>query len=125
MHNFPKLIIITAIALFGYRALASLITPEEYLNFNDSPKIVYLEDNGFMFPLASSAETVEQLLKENDIQLNPRDSLIPAKNELLFPGTHIAIQRSVKVTIKVDGKTIENILCKKISLLFLRKMTFM
>lgn len=104
---------LTVLTLFGYKAFASFITPEEYLNFNASPKTVYLEDNGLMYPMASSAGTVEELLRENNIQLNSHDSLVPSKNELLFPGTHIAIRRSVKVTIKADGKTIENYTLQK------------
>ena len=108
MRNILKLIIISLIALFGYKALASFITPPEYLDFNSSPKNVFLEDNGLSYTLNSPSETIDGFLKENNIQLASHDYLIPDKNEPLYPGTRIEIQRAIKIKIEVDGKTIEN-----------------
>lgn len=108
MRKLPKLIILFVITLSSYKALASFIVPDEYLNFNSSPKNVYLKDNGLSYTLNSSSETIDGFLRENNIQLASHDYIIPDKNEPLYPGTQIEIQRAIKIKIESDGKTIEN-----------------
>ena len=78
------------------------------LNFENSPKIISVNNNGLNFNLIAQANTVEDLLKEKNIALSEYDQIFPALDTRIFPGTNIQINRAVKIKIEVDGKEIES-----------------
>lgn len=76
------------------------------LNF-DSPKIITLNDNSLLFETKTKAQTISEFLEEKKIKLAEKDKLIPQKEEKIFSGSLITIQRAQKITILVDEKEIE------------------
>lgn len=100
------------IIFFGYKLFVFLKTPPRTLDFN-LEKIIMLNNNGFDFNTKTKANTVSEFLDEKKIILTDQDQIIPEKNERLLPKTKIEIQRAVKISIEVDGKTIENFTLKK------------
>lgn len=77
-------------------------------DFSQENKIVYFNDNGLFYKTSTQASTVEEFLKEKNINFKKEDVIIPMLEKQIYPGTHIEIQRAVKIKIEADGKTIEN-----------------
>lgn len=101
------LILFLAIVFFAsYKVFAFFSSPDYELNFNNSSKLITLNDNGFSFDARTSARTVADFLESNKIVLGEYDQIIPEKNAPLFPGTSIVIRRAVKIKIEVDGETV-------------------
>lgn len=73
----------------------------------DYKKTITLRDNGLVFESSTSANSISAFLKEKNIKLNEHDQIIPEINAKIFSGSKIKIQRSAKIKIEVDGKTIE------------------
>ncbi|MFA6047429.1 MAG: G5 domain-containing protein [Parcubacteria group bacterium] len=92
--------------IFGIKSIAFF--NNRRIGFDDTSKIIKLNDNGLNYQLSTNTNSVDDFLKEKNVSLNDRDQIIPEKNEKLFPGTNIAIRRASKIKIKVDGKTQEN-----------------
>jgi uncharacterized protein YabE (DUF348 family) len=74
----------------------------------DYSKIIVLHDNGLAFFASTKASTVSDFLITQNILLSEFDQVIPEKNSPLISGGNIFIRRAVKITIVVDGKTLEN-----------------
>jgi uncharacterized protein YabE (DUF348 family) len=109
---FLKFIFFTFIfllAFFFVKSKMRFLFPPRELNFEDCPnKKITLSDNGLIFTLTTRAETVDNLLMEQKIHLAEHDIIFPQKESPLFSGSFVEIERAQKITISVDGKTIEN-----------------
>ncbi len=101
-----KLIVFTLIIFTSWRFFFH--SQKRELLFSEQPKLVTLYDNGLEMKLKTSAQTVDNFLLEQKISLSPYDETLPDRSSQLFPGENIQIRRAVKITILVDGKTIEN-----------------
>lgn len=102
-----KKIFIILFFIAAFWMIYSFVSRPDYeLNFNNSPRLITLNDNGFSFETTASAATIEGFLKEKSIVLGEHDQIIPEKNAPLFPGTSLGIRRAVKIKIEADGKTI-------------------
>ncbi|MDD5397374.1 MAG: G5 domain-containing protein [Candidatus Moranbacteria bacterium] len=66
---------------------------------------VAITDNGLNFEVSSRAKTVGEFVDEQQISLNQNDAIFPDRNEKMFAGAHIIIQRAKKITVKEGGKT--------------------
>lgn len=102
MKKYFIILILTAVFLAIYYFVGR---SGRELNFNNSPKIIALDDNGCVYSTRASAITIEDFLKEKDVNLGEHDQIIPEKNTLLFSGANIIIRRAVKIKIEADGKT--------------------
>jgi len=78
------------------------------LAFASSEKLVSINDNGLYFKIRSSADTIENILQEKNIQISDYDQVIPAISAPVFPGSNIEIRRAVKIKIEADGKASES-----------------
>ncbi len=109
-----KIILYATILLFGYKALAYFISPEtEAQNFHENSHTINLNDNGLMHEISSSAKDVRELLREYNISLHAHDELYPKEDTILVSGTNIHIRRATRITIKVDGRTLESYTLQK------------
>lgn len=90
-----------------------LINPTRTLDFN-LQKTISINDNGLFFTITSSANTINGLLKENNIELSEHDQITPDMNTIVYPGLQITINRAIKIKIQVDGTTLENYSTAKI-----------
>jgi len=68
---------------------------------------ITLSDENFSGKVNSRAETVKGFLEEQKIPTKTGDSIFPPEDTLLSSGIRIHIQRLKKISLKVDGKTIE------------------
>lgn len=68
--------------------------------------VLTLDDDGTTTTLHTTLSTVGQVLQEHGITLFLGDSVIPGLQEGITSGMTVAIQRSVPVSIQVDGRTI-------------------
>lgn len=93
--------------MLAIKVLAFFNDPDD-IEFGNNQKIISLNDNGLDYRTSTSAETVNDMLKEKNIILADRDQVIPEKDAKIFPGENIIIKRAAKVKIQADGKTIEN-----------------
>lgn len=94
------------IILAGIIFLSFHFTAEaKELNFNDVKKNIEINDNGVQYEVFSSANTVDEILKEKRINLNDNDLIFPAKNEKIYSGANIIIFRAKKITIKEGGNS--------------------
>lgn len=66
----------------------------------------YVNDGGVPSVLYSTADTLGQGLRENNVPLYQADIIHPALDTPLTPGLHASIQRSKAVSIRVDGRTL-------------------
>ncbi len=95
------------IALFSaFRVWVFLTKKEPVLDFQASPKIAQISDNGLLFQTETSSDSVASLLEERNINVGPYDEITPALEKKLYPGAAIEIRRAVKVQIEADGKKI-------------------
>ncbi len=92
----------------AFKVLAFFSDPIKHLDFENSTKMIVLDESGFVFRLSTKANSVSEFLKENKIDLGDHDRLIPDQDTNLYTGTHIEIQRASKIKIAADGKTMEN-----------------
>jgi uncharacterized protein YabE (DUF348 family) len=65
-----------------------------------------LDDDGAATTLRTTSSTVGQVLQEHGITLFLGDEVTPGLQKPVMAGMTVAIQRSVPVSIKVDGRTI-------------------
>ena len=66
---------------------------------------VSIIDNDLSFDIFSNAKTVGDLLSEQKIILSDHDLIYPSREEKIYSGTHIIIERSKKIIIKEGGNT--------------------
>ena len=93
--------------VFSYSSAQADKALEKNLDFNVN-KLIMVNDNGLNFEVRTSAKTIEDFLKENNILLKPYDQVLPEKEARLLPGINIRIRHALKIKITVDGKTITN-----------------
>lgn len=74
---------------------------------NSVEKTILLSDEGLFFKIESNTGTVEEFLKEQKIELTQYDIIYPKKEERIFSGSNVFIQRAKKITIKEGGKSSE------------------
>lgn len=74
--------------------------------FTASKKNISLIDGGLHYEIVSRAENVQAFLNEQKIKLGEKDLVFPVKEEKIFSGTKIIVQRAKKIIIKDGGKTI-------------------
>jgi uncharacterized protein YabE (DUF348 family) len=77
------------------------------LDFSQSAKQISLSDNEAVFSISTMATTVGDFLQENNLSLQNNDELFPAKDQPLYSGLHIVINRAVPYEIKVDDQVIK------------------
>lgn len=66
----------------------------------------YVNDGGVLSVLYTTAATVGEALREHGIDLYLADQVTPPLTTQVFSGMHIYIQRSIPITIQVDGRSI-------------------
>lgn len=99
------LLILLGAVFFRGKFFQNIRTPQI---FSDSEnKKIALSDSGVSFEMISKADTVEEFLKEQKIDLAQQDVVYPKKEEKVFSGTQIIIERAKKITIKEGGKSRE------------------
>jgi hypothetical protein len=104
-----KIVFLVLISLAGWFLFKLLATPSKPASLDFSAKkSVILIDNGLAFESQTSAQKINDFLKEKNIILQEKDEVLPGKNEPLVSGQNIFIRRAVKIKITVDGKTTEN-----------------
>lgn len=97
------------IALFlAIRVFAFFSDPIRTIDFENSAKVILLDDNGFNFEISTDTTTVDEFLKKNKITVGEHDNITPEMNAKLYSGTHIDIQRALRIKILVDEKTVEH-----------------
>ena len=67
---------------------------------------VVLEEGAVQTSLYTQAKTVGEVLLENDIQLYRADRVFPDAATPVQSGLHIRLERSIPVTVRVDGHTL-------------------
>lgn len=111
MNSFRKKFLFFLICL-GIAILLWLFYPKilnsRKVDFSQEKKIITVNDNGSFFITETSANSVQDFLKEKNINLRSEDNIIPSLEEKIYPHYNIAIKRAAKIKIEVDGKTIEN-----------------
>jgi len=68
---------------------------------------VTIHDGRQQQTLRTAAQTVGEALREADVTLYAADGVEPAPGTWLSPGMHIRVQRSMPLTISVDGRLIQ------------------
>jgi uncharacterized protein YabE (DUF348 family) len=89
-----------ACIMAGFFWAANVYAEEQ--NFVSPEKNIAISDNGLVFSVQTSAETVGQMLTEQKIKIGEHDAVYPSQNEKLFASTNVIIQRAKKITI-IDG----------------------
>ncbi|MFA7319291.1 MAG: G5 domain-containing protein [Parcubacteria group bacterium] len=97
--------IIIGLTLCAFKVFAFFSDAARTVDFENSAKLIALDDNGSNFKLSTTAKTVSELLEENKMILGEHDKITPDKDTRLYSGTHIEIRRAVKIKITADGKT--------------------
>jgi len=102
---FSALLILLGAVFFRGKFFQHIRTPQIFSD-SENKKIVLL-DGGLSFEMISKANTVDEFLKEQKIELAQHDVVYPKVEEKVFSGTKIIIQRAKKITIKEGGKNKE------------------
>lgn len=100
-----KVFLFGVILLFGWFSFKLFATPSQPVLPNpDLKKSVTLVDNGLIFESQTSAQKIEDFLKEKGVILQENDAVSPEKNEQLVPRSFIEIRRAVNLNVAADGK---------------------
>lgn len=101
-------LLILFIAFIAYKIFSFSQNPQPAnLAFASSEKLVNINDNGLHFEISSSADTIENVLREKNIEISENDQIIPDGDAFVFPGSNLEIRRAVKMIIEADGRTTE------------------
>ncbi|NTV40654.1 MAG: DUF348 domain-containing protein [Candidatus Moranbacteria bacterium] len=95
---FSALLILLGAVFFRGKFFQNIQTPQIFSD-SENKKIVLL-DSGLSFEMISKANTVEEFLKEQKIELAQYDVVYPKVEEKVFGGTSVVIQRAKKITVK-------------------------
>lgn len=90
-------------AVFFRGGLFKNTQPQQFFSGSENKKIV-LSDGGLSFEMISKANIVDELLKEQKVDLAQQDVVYPKRGEKVFSGTKIIIKRAKKIIIKEGGK---------------------
>ncbi len=101
-----KLLLLASIIFISWKLFFA--PKKRELLFDSQPKLVTLSDAGLRIGIISSAQTVDNFLLEQKINLGEHDEVLPDRSNTLWPGESIAIRRAAKIRILADGKKIEN-----------------
>jgi len=96
----------------GYKLYAAY-DKDVPLEFQNSQKVIHVDDNGHIFPSAHAANTVEEAMEEAGIALGEHDQIIPDRNSRIYPGMKVRIDRAVRFTLSVDDTEIEGYSAEK------------
>lgn len=94
-------------SLFSVKLIAILaicLTVAASFACSTMKKDITIEDNDGVTSISTFKNTVEDVLKENGVQLKPQDKISPAMTVKLTDGVAIKISRARNVTIHSDGK---------------------
>lgn len=94
------------LSFLAYTAFAFF--SDKNINFDNTSKIIEINDNGLNYQMDTNTNSIDDFLKEKNINLSDRDQILPEKDTRIFPGMNIAIRRASKIKIQVDGRTQEN-----------------
>ncbi len=108
MRKLLKFLILLAILFAAFRVFAFFSDSKEKIDFNNKPKKIHINDNGFQSEIISEKNALKDLLEENRIKIGNHDKISPNPESKIFPGMNIEIRRAMEIKIEVDGKTIEN-----------------
>ena len=62
-----------------------------------------MNDNGLIFEINSNAKKVDDFLNEQGIILGDHDLVYPSRDEKIYSGAHVIIQRAKKIIVKEGG----------------------
>jgi hypothetical protein len=106
-----KIFFLACLAFFlfyGYKFFVSLpLFQSRSLSFVDVPKNIVVRESDLFFTATTTQNTVGDWLSQNKISLEKYDEVIPARESRLFPGMQLEVRRAKKITLSVDGKTLE------------------
>lgn len=102
---FAVLLISLGAVFFQYSFLRIAQAQQEFVA--PDQKKISLSDSGLLFEISSSAKTVDDFLKEQNMNLLEHDAVYPKREEKIYNNSNIIIQRAKKITIKEGGKTRE------------------
>jgi uncharacterized protein YabE (DUF348 family) len=105
MLKFFKLTPILASLFLAFCCFFSLASSDEN---GDEKKIILIDDGLAFESIASQADTVEEFLNGQKVELKEKDIIFPEKGAKIFSGSRIIIERSKNITIISDGRTIES-----------------
>ena len=106
LYSKKGLFLILLFMFFAYKSLA-FFGSDEPADYQNSEKMVIISDNGLDFAAKTRANSVSEVIHENNLKLGDYDKLIPDPDSQIYSGTRIEIKRAVKIKIEADGKTIE------------------
>lgn len=74
-------------------------------HFSETPKTLFLSDNGLEFSFRNVSEpTVGAFLVTNHLELAENESVFPALETPLAPGMKIFVKRTHEITVQADGE---------------------
>lgn len=76
-------------------------------------KVVTINDEGNIIEVKTLATTVQEVLKQQDIELGEADEVHPQLHAKLNKKETITIQRAVPVSVMVDGKKLDLMTCRE------------
>jgi len=96
------------LGIFSNEAKAFWWTKDNSLRLSAyDERIIFLSYENISGKIVTHAKTIEDFLKEQKINIDSMDIIIPEKKQSIFSGMNIIIQHSKKATIGVDGKKVE------------------
>ena len=103
-NHFLLAVLLFVAAFFAVRMYTRDSRAQENLS-NPPQREVTLVDNGLTYETATSAGTVGDFITEQKINLGDHDAVYPGKDQKLFSGSKIIIQRAKKITVTEGGST--------------------
>lgn len=101
-----KILFIILIIFFACKVFAFFNDPKN-INFDNSSKDIELNDNGLDYKINTSADTVGDVLRENNINLGDHDQISPVPDAKIYNGANIEIKRALEIKISANGKSID------------------
>lgn len=81
----------------------TLLLPGKILETqNESPRTIWINDNGLHFPIQTDKKLVAEILFDLGLYLKPEDRIYPSLSEETL--SQIIIERATRVTILADGE---------------------
>lgn len=77
------------------------------ISAEDGRKEIKFNDDGLVFYLSTSGQTVADFLSEQKVDFNQEDFIFPAKEADIYGGEEIIFKKAKKISIKADGKEIK------------------
>ncbi|WP_139492605.1 3D domain-containing protein [Brevibacillus dissolubilis] len=93
------------LAFIGAFSLVAVSVGIYFFILATQPKQVTLTIDGVSKPISTQAETVEELLSEQQLTIKPQDVLIPDIHTPITEAMTVELQTSLPVAVQVDGQT--------------------